>query len=85
MANLKKLVVACVLISSPGWAGEVTGNDKPTPVNGGIASSICSFSGLQDGNPPFWSTQVQTYGAIRASFGGQAPFNGGPGISCRGN
>jgi hypothetical protein len=29
-------------------AGEVTGNGKPTPVDGHVAASICSFSGLDD-------------------------------------
>jgi hypothetical protein len=84
MNNLKKLAVACVFLSSPAWAGEVTGGGDSTPVRSGTASSICAFSGLNDdGAGP--STLVQSYGMIRASFGGQAPFNGLPGDSCVGN
>ena len=81
MANLKKVVIAC-LISSPAFAGEVNGNGDQTPV-GGRANSICAFSGLQDGDPPFISTQVQNYGAIVAAFKGLPPI-AGPGITCNG-
>jgi hypothetical protein len=84
MTNLKKLVAVCVILSSPVWAGEVTGNGDSTPIRDGKASSICAFSGLNDdGAGP--NSQVQAYGAIRASFGGPAPFNGLPGTSCVGN
>ena len=40
---------ALVLAGGPAMAGEVTGNGKPTqgPAH---ASSICAFSGLQDGD-----------------------------------
>ena len=80
MTNLKKLVIACVLISSPAWAGEVTGNGDFTPVNGGVASSICSYSGLDDDG-----VGIQSYGQIIRAFGGRAPFHGIPGTRCRGN
>ncbi len=84
MAKLKKLVVAFVVISSPAWAGEVNGNGGDTPIAGYVANSICAFSGLQDGNPPFPSTQVQNWGAIVASLGGLPTFPG-PGVRCNGH
>lgn len=82
MMSMRKLVAICVLASSPAFAGEVTGNGDPTPV-GSRANSICAFSGLQDGDPPFISTQVQAYGAIVAAMGGR-PSIAGPGITCNG-
>ncbi len=47
-------------------AGEVTGNGDPTPIANGQASSICSFSGLNDGEPPPGRTaeHVQNWGQI---------------------
>lgn len=43
--------VAGLAASSVGWAGEVTGGPHPktTPVNSYTASSICAFSGQEDG------------------------------------
>jgi hypothetical protein len=41
------LVVVAVAATSA-FAGEVTGNGKPTPVRTHLAASICSFSGLED-------------------------------------
>lgn len=85
MANFKKLLPACVLISSPAWAGEVTGTGDYTPIKNGTANSICSFSGLQDGEPPFPSTVVQNYGAIVAAMGGLPPAFLRPGATCNGH
>lgn len=73
-------MIACVLISSPAWAGEVTGNGDSTPIRSGVANSICAFSGLDDDG-----TGIQSYGQIRAAFGGRAPFSGIPGIACNGS
>ena len=84
MTNLKNLLTACVLLSAPASAGEVNGHGGDTPIASGVANSICSFSGLQDGNPPFPSTQVQSYGAIVASLGGLPSFPG-PGATCNGH
>lgn len=85
MANLKKLVAAgCVLLSSTAWAGEVNGRGGDTPIASGVSNSICAFSGLQDGDPPFPSLQVQNYGAIVASLRGLPPFPG-PGETCNGH
>ena len=83
MTNLKRyLTASMILASTPAIAGEITGNGSLTPVNGYIASSICSFSGRNDdGSGP--SDLVQSYGVIIASLGGHA--TGGPGTSCRGN
>lgn len=82
--NRKHLLIVTLVFASPALAGEITGTGESTPIRSGVASSICAYSGLNDdGHGP--STQVQSYGALRASFGGPAPFNGIPGTSCRGN
>lgn len=84
MKNLKKLAAFCVFLSSPVWAGEVTGGGDSTPIRDGTASSICAFSGLNDdGAGP--NSMVQSYGMIRAAFRGRAPFEGIPGDACVGN
>ncbi len=44
-----------LFVSAAASAGEVTGNGKKTDQNQG--RSICSFSGLNDGNPPPGRTQ----------------------------
>ncbi len=84
MAILKKLAAACVVLSSTAWAGEVNGHGGDTPIADYTANSICAFSGLQDGDPPFPSLQVQNWGAIVASLRGLPPFPG-PGVSCNGH
>jgi hypothetical protein len=47
-------VIVCSAValgmSSPAYAGEVTGNGKPTPIDS-KANSSCAFSGLEDNNP----------------------------------
>jgi hypothetical protein len=46
------VVVAALSITSVGaaFAGEVTGNGKPTPIKTrGVAASACAFSGVEDG------------------------------------
>lgn len=84
MPNMKKLAAVCLLLASPAWAGEVTGNGDSTPIRNGTASSICAFSGQNDdGAGP--NSHVQSYGMLRAAFGGLAPFNGLPGTFCVGN
>ena len=85
MHGLTKVTAFLVLMSSPALAGELTGNGNPTPIKSrGVASSICAFSGLNpEGDGP--SALVQSYGQIRAAFGGPAPFAGTPGTECRGN
>ena len=86
MTNLKRYFAIVILAAAtPAAAGEVNGNGDPTPINSYRANSICSFSGLQDGNPPFPSTQVQNWGAIVASLRGLPPALPGPGVSCNGH
>ena len=83
MPNMKKLAVALALISSPAWAGEVTGNNDETPIASGVASSICAFSGLSDGDLGMPDPgPVQSFGQLRAILGVPA---GIPGTACRGN
>lgn len=84
MINFKKLTFALVLLSSPAWAGEVTGTGESTPIRSGAANSICAYSGLNDDGAGA-SALVQSYGAIRAAFGGPAPFHGSPGTACNGS
>jgi hypothetical protein len=49
-------------------AGEITGNGKPTPINGFGAGSICSFSGQNDdptgGGDPFQDGRTQNWGHV---------------------
>jgi len=83
MTKLKTcLAVATLAVATPALAGEITGSGQFTPVNGGVARSICSFSGLNDDNSGP-SDLVQSYGVIVAAFGQPSP--GIPGTACRGN
>lgn len=78
------LTIATVIIATPALAGEVTGTGEDTPIRSGVANSICAFSGQNDdGAGP--NPIVQSYGVIRAFFGGPAPFNGTPGTACNGS
>lgn len=83
--SMKWLAVTMLCLATPAIAGEVTGADGLTPVNGGVASSICAFSGLNDdGAGP--NTHVQAWGAFVAAARGAGNVNmAGPGIACRGN
>ncbi|MFT4745132.1 MAG: hypothetical protein ACI9OB_000049 [Nonlabens sp.] len=93
---------AAMLVVATGataFAGEVTGNGKVTPIKSHQASSICSFSGLND-NPaderPFEGGRVQSFGDIVQEMvqligdRGASTATGmiraeGPGTACRGN
>ena len=102
---MRKLIagvaVACFVITGGGtaFAGEVTGNGKPTPVARSdrfVAGSICAFNGLDDGSEsgnPVTPGVVQSFGSIVAGMakasGGAGSFahmirEEGPGTSCRG-
>lgn len=83
--SVKWLAVTTLCLAAPAIAGEVTGNGDSTPVRGHIASSICSFSGLNDdGEGP--NSHVQNWGMYVRAFGGNyaVPFDG-PGVECRGH
>ena len=74
------------------FAGEVTGNGDPTPVNGYIMNSICAFSGQNDGNPPPGRTaaHVQNWGQITKEMRDFITANPGPeaahpSIACNGH
>ena len=47
---LSAALAAAIVLAMGGtaFAGEITGNGKPTPINGGQAGSICAFSGQND-------------------------------------
>lgn len=69
-------------------AGEVTGKGDPTPINEGRANSICSFSGLNDGNPPPGRTaaHVQNWGQIpKVERDAMALEGFHPGDACNGH
>jgi hypothetical protein len=59
-----------VAMGGTAFAGEITGNEKPTPINGYQAGSICSFSGQNDdptgGGDPFEDGRVQNWGHVLA-------------------
>ncbi|QPC97924.1 MULTISPECIES: hypothetical protein [Qipengyuania] len=88
MAINRKIWTASLLlvISSPGFAGEITGNGKITPIeSGGVASSICAYSGRNDTPGLDGFGEVQAYGMLVKAFGGFDPgFSHHPGVACRG-
>ena len=88
---MKKTAVAClgsaaIVLASAGAAsaGEVTGNGKDTPIRGGVANSVCAFSGLNNDvvvpGEPVEPGRTQSYGQIVRS-GGKA-FAPSPGVAC---
>jgi len=79
-----------VLAAGPAFAGEVTGNGKPTqgPAH---ANSICAFSGLEDGGedptaPSGPGAPPQNWGQIPKEFRAVLTAEGAqPGDSCNGH
>ncbi len=70
-------------------AGEVNGNNKPTPINDFRAGSICSFSGLNDdptgGGNPDEAGKIQNWGVIpKAGKVFLTSMGQNPGVACRG-
>ena len=78
------LALIAAIAATPAIAGEIGGNGEYTPVNGGVANSICAFSGRND-DTSGPSDLVQSYGQIIAAFRGRAPFHGIPGTACNGS
>ena len=92
------ILAASVATAAPALAGEITGNDKPTPIGYPTyqAQSLCAFSGLNDDpNEPGAEGKTQEWGhtilantnedftvADAATSGVLQLF--GPGSSCRG-
>jgi hypothetical protein len=70
---LSAALAAALVVAMGGtaFAGEITGNGKPTPINGGQAGSICAFSGQNDdptgGGDPFEDGRVQNWGHVLAN------------------
>jgi len=88
------VAVAAIALATPAFAGEIGGSGKFTPNHTfGHAQSICSFSGLEDGDghgfpgpggapPQNWGHSKQAFGATpaeRKASGFQ------PGDSCNGH
>ena len=80
--------------SGTAFAGERGGNGEPTPVKDHIASSICSFSGLEDMDHdddgdfdgPVQPGVVQNWGAIPKEVRDFLAIIGAhPGEACRGS
>ncbi len=74
--------------ASAAFAGEITGNGKPTPINQYRAASICSFSGQNDGNPPAGRTaaHVQNWGQLtQEARAANAAIGRHPGDACNGH
>ena len=72
----------------PAFAGEVTGNGKPTPIAAYVAKSIWSFSGQNDGEPPPGRTaeHVQNWGQIPKEVRDAIAAEGEhPGDACNGH
>jgi hypothetical protein len=67
---LSAALAAALVVGMGGtaFAGEITGNGKPTPIDSFNASSICSFSGQNDdptgGGDPFQDGRVQNWGHV---------------------
>jgi hypothetical protein len=71
-------------LTGPAAAGEITGKGKATPILNYTASSICSFSGLNDGDG--FDGRVQNWGAIpREDRAFLRSIGVSPGTECRGN
>jgi hypothetical protein len=98
---LSAALAAALVVAMGGAAsaGEITGNGKPTPIEGFRAGSICSFSGQNDDpdeQEMFADGRVQSFGdivqeAIVVLGDGHGASSlvpiireEGPGASCRG-
>jgi hypothetical protein len=95
------VVVGIVLTPTAAFAGEITGNGKPTPIDSFNANSICSFSGQNDdptgGGNPFEAGHVQNWGHTKnvakdllgdghgASAITDLMHQEGPGTNCNGH
>ena len=85
-STLGSMMCAIALVgatASAAFAGEVTGNDKPT-AGPEHASSICVYSGQNDTPtaPGSEGGRVQSYGQlVKAGLKGVVPS---PGVACRG-
>jgi hypothetical protein len=81
------LAVATVGVSAaPAFAGEITGNGKPTAIRE-HANSICAFSGQNDDEPPLGRTapHVQNWGQTpKAERDFLTTIGVNPGEACNG-
>ena len=95
------MVVGIVATPSAAFAGEITRNGTPTPIDSFNANSICSFSGQNDdptgGGDPFQAGHVQNWGHTKnvakdllGDGHGASAITGlmheeGPGTNCNGH
>ena len=95
------VVVGIVATPSAAFAGEITRNGTPTPIDSFNANSICSFSGQNDdptgGGDPFQAGHVQNWGHTKnvakdllGDGRGASAITGlmheeGPGTNCNGH
>lgn len=81
----RKILAGCtaLALAAPTIAGEVTGRGASTPVQSGIATSVCSYSGLNDDPGEDGFGMIQSYGQLVRSMGGFDPtFFLHPGNAC---
>ena len=77
------IALVALATAAPASAGEITGNGKPTPVMGGKAESVCSYSGLNDDPGEDGFGKIQNYGMLVKMMGGFPPdFFLHPGNAC---
>jgi hypothetical protein len=89
--SLLAVALCAVAVAAVGagsaFAGEVTGNGKPT-AGPAHANSICTFSGQNDGEPPPGRTaaHVQSWGQIPKEGRVALTAEGSnPGVACNGH
>jgi hypothetical protein len=64
--------------ASAAFAGEITGNGKPTAVASHVAASLCAFNGLNDLNPEQGQTTSRVQTPKDGPFPGAAAFGFAP-------
>ena len=97
LITIGAVTAASLVLGGTAFAGEVTGNGKPTPIQEYRAGSICSFSGLNDdpdepgaeGRVQNWATAFKAGIEQEGVTVSQAARGGlfkvfGPGAECRG-
>jgi hypothetical protein len=71
-------VAVVALSAGSAFAGEITGNGKPTAIESGVANSLCAFNGLNDLNPEQGQTTSRVQTPKDGPFPGAAAFGFAP-------